>query len=61
VQAFPAHRNQPSAETVTVGATTFNEDSAAVDVTFGASGVTDLTATSSVDPNAIGKARVVVP
>lgn len=62
IQAFPAHRNQPTGETVTVdaGPTTFNEDGPAVDVTFGATGQTDIAATSSYDAAATGKTRIYI-
>lgn len=62
IQANPAHRNQPTGETITVdaGPTTFSEDGAAVDYTFGATGQTDIAATSSFDAAATGKTRIYV-
>lgn len=65
MQCFPAHRNQPTGETVSVtvdaGQIAFNEDGPAQDVTYGSSGLRGLAATSSVDPNAVGRSQVIVP
>lgn len=60
VQEWSAQRGTETVA-LTTPATTFNLDDPAKDVTFAGSGVTDLAATSSYDPNALGKARITVP